>query len=129
RQYPFRSLVEGGARLAFGSDWPVSSAVPLDGIATAVTRRTAEGEPSGGWIPTELLDITTALDAYTAGVAHQAFADLRDAPWGTLALGSGADLVWLDTDPRSVAPQSIPNIQVLETWLAGRTTYRRAAAS
>ncbi|WP_433594275.1 amidohydrolase [Nocardia sp. CA-145437] len=128
RQYPFRSLAEGGARLAFGSDWPVSSAIPLDGIATAVTRRNAEGEPRGGWIPAELLDITTALDAYTAGVAHQAFADLRDAPWGTLAPGSAADLVWLDTDPRSSAPQSIPEIQVVETWLAGQTTYRRAAA-
>ncbi|GAB3206798.1 hypothetical protein GCM10027262_17550 [Nocardia tengchongensis] len=128
RQYPFRSLIDSGAHVAFGSDWPVSSEIPLDGIATAVTRRNAAGEPSGGWIPAELVDVTTALDAYTAGVAHQAFADRRAAPWGTLAPGSAADLVWLSSDPRYTAPQSIPGIQVLETWLSGRTTFRHDAA-
>ncbi|MFE3104062.1 amidohydrolase [Nocardia tengchongensis] len=128
RQYPFRSLIDSGAHVAFGSDWPVSSEIPLDGIATAVTRRNATGEPSGGWIPAELVDVTTALGAYTAGVAHQAFADRRAAPWGTLAPGSSADLVWLSSDPRYTAPQSIPRIQVLETWLSGRTTFRHDAA-
>ena len=107
RQYRMRSLDESGAPLAFGSDWPVSSGAPLDGIAVAVSRRTADGRPEGGWTPEEILTIERALIAYTAGVAEQAFAE---GHWGTIAPGASADLVWLDRDPRSTPPLELPGI-------------------
>ncbi len=60
-----RTLESSGAALAFGSDWPVSSGAPLDGIAVAVSRCTSEGEPAGGWTPEEVLPIEHALASYT----------------------------------------------------------------
>ena len=80
KQYRIRSIEESGAPLAFGSDWPVSSGAPLDGIAVAVSRQTTDGEPEGGWTPDEILPIERALSAYTAGVAYQAFAEGRLGP-------------------------------------------------
>src|SRR5690242_10572515 len=96
KQYRMHSLYESGAPLAFGSDWPVSSGAPLDGIAIAVSR--------GGWTREELLTVERALSAYTAGVAKQAFAE---GDWGTIRPGASADLVWLDTDPRTTSPDEI----------------------
>ena len=116
RQYRMASLVATGARLAHGSDWPVSSGAPLDGIAVGTSRRTAEGDPPQGWTPHEILPITTALSAYTAGVAYQAFAE---NDWGTIAPGASADLVWLDRDPRSTPVLDLPAITVRNTYLRG----------
>ncbi len=123
-QYRMRTLNESGATLAFGSDWPCSSAAPLDGLAVAISRTTLEGEPAGGWMPEEKLDPETALTAYTIGVATQAFADHTDAPWGLILPGASADLVWLDGDPRTTLPALLPNIGIRATFLAGTQTYR-----
>jgi predicted amidohydrolase YtcJ len=112
KQYRMHSLDESGAKLAFGSDWPVSSGAPLDGIAVAVSR--------GGWTPQEILTVERALSAYTAGVAEQAFAE---GQWGTIAPRMSADLVWLDTDPRATPPPELPAIRVRATYLAGRPVY------
>jgi predicted amidohydrolase YtcJ len=120
KQYRMRSLVESGAPLAFGSDWPVSSGAPLDGIAVAASRRTADGDPEGGWTPQEILPVERALGAYTAGVAHQAFAE---GQWGAITPGASADLVWLDSDPRTTPPLEIPAIRVRATYLTGRPRY------
>ena len=120
KQYRMHSLDESGAKLAFGSDWPVSSGAPLDGIAVAVSRQTAERVPEGGWTPREILGIEPALRAYTSGVAHQAFADGK---WGAIAPGASADLVWLDKDPRATPPLDIPAIRVRATYLAGKLVY------
>ena len=120
KQYRMRSLDESGARLAFGSDWPVSSGAPLDGIAVAASRQTAKGDPEGGWVPQEILGVEQALTAYTSGVAHQAFAD---GQWGAIAPGASADLVWLDKDPRTTPPLELPTIGVRATYLAGRPVY------
>lgn len=109
KQYRMRSLDESGATLAFGSDWPVSSGAPLDGIAVAVAR--------GGWTPHEVLPIEAALSAYTAGDAYQAFAEGR---WGALRPGASADLVWLDRDPRIT---DIGQVRVVETYLRGERVY------
>ncbi|MGW1995395.1 amidohydrolase [Embleya sp. NPDC001921] len=119
RQYPMRGLVDSGAPVSFGSDWPVSSHRPLEGIQVAVTRRTFEGTPSQGWTPRERLTVDQALDAYTGGVAHQAFADDRRV----LEVGGAADLVWLSADPRVVDPMALRRIAVLGTWLAGARTH------
>jgi predicted amidohydrolase YtcJ len=124
RQYQMATLVASGASLAFGSDWPVSSAAPLDGIAIATSRTTAEGLPAGGWVPQEILSTETALTAYSSGVARQAFADATTPSWGRLEIGASADLVWLAQDPRSTAPSAMSNIAINGTYLAGATTHR-----
>jgi predicted amidohydrolase YtcJ len=121
RQYPMASLLRSGAVLSMGSDWPVSSCRPLEGLPVAVTRQTAAGEPAGGWAPTERLPPEAALAAYTAGVAFQAF---EQHQWGTVAPGRRADLVWLERDPLGVGAAEWPGLRVLGTWLAGRRTWR-----
>ncbi|RZU63063.1 amidohydrolase [Zhihengliuella halotolerans] len=120
RQYPLRTLASTGATLSFGSDWPVSSGAPLEGIAVAASRQTEDGDPAGGWTPHEILGVDTALTAYTRAVAHQAFADAGSAAWGRLAPGVSADLVWLESDPRAVPPSALARLRVRETYLAGR---------
>lgn len=118
-QYRMHSLAETGATLAFGSDWPVSSGDPRDGLAIAASRRTVGGEPAGGWTPHEIVPMEAALGAYTSAVAHQAFADRADAPWGRIVPGARADLVWLARDPRAIDPHDLPRVAVRETYLAG----------
>lgn len=120
KQYPMRSLTSSGAPLALGSDWPVSSGAPLDGIAVAVSRRTATGDPEGGWTPHEILPIEDTLAAYTAGVAYQAFAE---GTWGRITPGASADLVWLDRDPRSAPVRDIPAVKVRATYLCGQPVF------
>ncbi|HKV17807.1 MAG TPA: amidohydrolase family protein, partial [Mycobacterium sp.] len=115
-----RSLAESGAPLAFGSDWPVSSGAPLDGISIAASRQTEAGEPEGGWTPDEILPIERALSAYTAGVAYQAFAE---DGWGQLDPGAAADLLWLNRDPRTTAALDLPALHVRATYLRGEPAY------
>ncbi len=119
-QYPMASLLASGAVLSFGSDWPVSSYRPLEGLAVAVTRQTPDGVPTGGWVPDECLPVPAALSAYTQGVAYQAF---EEAAWGTVSVGRRADLVWLSADPTTTAPLAWPGIGVRGTWLLGRRTW------
>jgi predicted amidohydrolase YtcJ len=118
-QYPFASLAATGAVISMGSDWPVSSHRPLDGLAVAVTRQTTGGDPVEGWLPQERLAPETALSAYTAGTAYQSFEEgLR----GLLTVGARADLVWLDRDPLTTAAREWPSVAVRGTWLGGRRT-------
>ena len=123
KQYRMRTLDASGARLAFGSDWPVSSGAPLDGIAIAVSRRTADGEPAGGWTPEEILTVDQALTAYTSTVAEQAFAGHAGPQWGTIGVGTSADLVWLDRDPRTTSALDVPGIRIRGTFLQGRQVH------
>ena len=121
RQYQLQTLHQSGAALAFGSDWPVSSGAPLDGIAVATSRRTAEGQPDGGWTPHEIVPIERALSAYTGAVAYQAFAQDN---WGRITTGASADLVWLDHDPRSTPALDLPGVGIRATYLRGAQAYR-----
>jgi len=121
RQYRMGSLLASGATLAHGSDWPVSSGAPLEGIAVGVSRLTVDGQPEGGWTPHEIIPIERALSAYTAGVAFQAFAENN---WGTITPGASADLVWLDRDPRTTPALQLPGITVRATYLRGRPVHR-----
>ena len=120
RQYPMASLLATGAVLSMGSDWPVSSYRPLEGLAVAVTRQTRDGMPAEGWVPHERLPVGSALSAYTQGVAYQAF---EEDAWGSVTVGRRADLVWLDRDPTTTEPATWPEIVVRGTWLAGRRTW------
>lgn len=120
RQYRMATLAGSGAPLALGSDWPVSSGRPLEGIAVGVSRQTAEGDPPGGWTPDEILPIECALSAYTAGVAYQGFAENT---WGRISAGASADFVQLDRDPRVTPPLELPTVGVRATYLMGRPAY------
>lgn len=122
-QYPIGSLVRGGARVSFGSDWPVSSHVPLDGIAVAVTRRGASGIGADApFLPEQAIPLDAALSAYTAGTAFQA-GDEADA--GTIEVGSRADLVLTSQDVTVVPPRELPDIEVEATWRAGVPVHGR----
>ena len=114
-QYPIASLAKAGVPLSFGSDWPVTGHHPVPGLATAVTRQTADHVPASGWIPDERVDVETALAAYTSGVAHQAFAEQE---WGRLLPGMRADLTLLSAEPMQVQTDRLADIEVLGTWLA-----------
>ncbi len=120
QQYRIRALVDAGGPVSYGSDWPVTSPDVLLGLRTAVTRQTGEGSPAGGWIPDERIELETALDLATRGVAYQARAE---GSRGTLFTGAAADLVWLSADPRSVDIAAIAEIQVCGTWLDGTRTF------
>lgn len=115
-QYRMRSAQEAGARISFGSDWPVAVPDVLAGIQTAVTRQNAEGQPADGWHPLERITVHEALDAATSGVAYQA-GDERTR--GTLRPGYRADLVWLDRDIRTLPPERITEATVRGTWRQG----------
>ena len=110
QQYPMASLLASGAVLSMGSDWPVSSHRPLQGLSVAVAR---------SWVPAERLPAESALAAYSPGVAYQAG---EERLWGTVGVGKRADLVWLEADPLVVEPAAWPQLRVLGTWLGGRAT-------
>lgn len=122
-QYPIGTLVRSGAHVSFGSDWPVSSHVPLEGIAVAVTRQTDDGQPPTGWIADERITVDDALTAYTAGTAHQAG---HESEAGTITVGARADLVQLPEDVTRVPPRELGRVPVSATWVAGRSTHRTA---
>lgn len=125
-QYRMRSAVDAGARISFGSDWPVTPPDVLTGIRTAVTRADADGDPEGGWHPEERLTLDEALDAATSGVHHQSGAERRR---GTLTPGSVADLVWLDRDIRRAPAARIADAIILGTWRRGHRTFSATTAA
>ena len=120
--YAFRSLLDAGARLAFGSDWTVAPLDPLLGIYAAVTRRTLDGKNPGGWIPEQKITVEEALRAYTAGDAYSVFAEQKR---GKLAPGYLADIVVLDHDLTRIKPEMIQDVQVVMTIVGGKTMYTR----
>ena len=118
--YAWRSLIDSGAHLAFGSDTPVESADPFAGIAAAISREDAKGEPFGGWQPLERVAREVALAGFTTEAAYAAFAETR---LGRLAPGFWADFVLLDRDPMFVPPGEVRQTKVLETWVAGKRAW------
>lgn len=124
--YAFRSLEETGAKLAFGSDWFVAPPTPLEGIYAAVTRRTLDDRNPGGWVPAQKITVEDALRAYTVGGAYASF---EEAEKGSLAPGKLADVVVLDRDLTTIAPETIRDARVLYTIVGGRVVFDRAKAS
>lgn len=121
--WPFRTLLDSGATLAFGTDSPVTDIDPIDAVYTAVTRRDADThEPLGGWLPEERITLAEALRAYTAGSAAAA---QRKGELGQLAPGMFADIVVLDPNPFELAPEDIQQAQVQATYVAGKKVYGR----
>ncbi|HEX2249781.1 MAG TPA: amidohydrolase, partial [Gemmatimonadales bacterium] len=120
--YAFRSLLDAGARLAFGSDWTVAPLDPIFGIYAAVTRRTLDGKHPGGWVPGEKITVEESLRAYTAGNAYGMYAENT---LGRLTPGYLADLVVLDRDLTRIPPQAIEDAAVLVTVVAGKVVYSK----
>lgn len=121
--YPIGSVVRAGGPLAFGSDWSVSSANPLEGIQVAVTRRGLDGKPEP-FLPGEAIDLATALAAYTIGSAR---ANGLDAETGSLEVGKLADLAVLEGNVFARPAAEIAKTRVLLTLLEGRPVYRDPA--
>lgn len=117
--YAFRSLLDSGARLAFGSDWTVAPLDPLQGIFAAVTRQTLDGKHPEGWVPEEKIGVDEALRAYTAANAWGAYRD----DTGVLRPGLRADLVVLDRDLTRIPPEAIREASVRFTVVGGRVVY------
>jgi predicted amidohydrolase YtcJ len=124
--YAFKSLLDTGARLCFGSDWPVAPFAPLTGIAAAVLRQTIDGANPGGWMPEQRLTVEQALIAYTANNAYAGFQENR---LGRLAPGYLADMVVLDQDLLRIDPQKITDAKVLRTIVAGQERFVAAGAA
>ncbi len=125
--YAFRSLLENGALLCFGSDWPGTSAAlyhvhPKDLIYAAVTRQTLKGEPPDGWFPEQRISVEEALRAYTVNNARAAFEeDVR----GTLSPGKLADLTVFDRNLLNIDPKEILQAEVLFTIVDGKIVHRK----
>jgi len=120
-QYPIGTLHAMGGPISFGSDWPVSSANPLEGLAVAVTRQTVDGRPDGGWMPEERLPILDAIGAYTRGSAHQAF-DETDR--GVIAAGMAADFTLVEADITAMAGGEIADVAAAGVWRDGEPVWR-----
>jgi predicted amidohydrolase YtcJ len=118
--YAWKSLLEAGARLAFGSDAPVESMDPLVGIHAAVTRQRADGQPEGGWYPEQRLTVGEAVHAYTLGAAY---ASGTEKERGSLVRGKLADVVILSHDIFNMAPQDLLEARVMATVFDGRVVY------
>lgn len=118
--YAWRSLLESGARLALGSDFPVEQVDPLLGFYAAVTRQDAASWPEGGWYPEEALTRQEALRGFTMDAAYAAF---QEESLGSLSPGKWADFVVLDGDIMTVPGPDILDVEVASTWLGGEMVY------
>ncbi len=114
--YPWRSVMTVGGRLAFGSDAPVEPADPWAGMAAAISRTDAKGEPFGGWFPKETVSREAALAGFTSDAAFAGFAEGR---FGRLVPGERADFVLVDRDPLLASPDEIRQTRVIEVWIGG----------
>ncbi|MBT8097961.1 MAG: amidohydrolase family protein, partial [Woeseia sp.] len=119
--YAFRTILDAGVNLTFGSDWPVAPLSPLQGVYAAVTRRTTDGLNPAGWLPQQKISVEEALIAYTS---TNAFANFEEDVAGTLEEGKRADFVVLNEDPRTIAPAAIGEIDVLATVINGEEVFR-----
>ncbi|XHS00152.1 amidohydrolase [Sphingomonas sp. DBB INV C78] len=120
--YAWQSMLKAGARLAFGSDFPVESPDPFAGLAAAISREDASGQPPGGWMPEQKLTMPQALSAFTRDAAFAGFAEDKI---GTLEPGRYADFLLLDRDILTATPAEIRATKVMETWVGGKRLWVR----
>ncbi len=119
--YAFRSLLDSGARLAFGSDWFVAPPTPIEGIYAAVTRRTLDGKNPDGWIPQQKITVEEALRAYTIDAAYAGFSE---ATLGSLEPGKLADLVVLGRNLFDTPPNELNTVPIRTTIVGGKVVYQ-----
>jgi predicted amidohydrolase YtcJ len=118
--YAFRSLLDAGATLAFGTDWTVAPLDPMLTIYAAVTRRTLDGKNSKGWVPEQKISVEETVRAYTMG---SAYAEFQENVKGSITPGKLADLVILSRDIFKIDPKEIEKVKVELTLVDGRVVY------
>ncbi len=119
--YAWRTFLDQGTVIAAGSDFPVELSNPFHGLYSAITRQDHQGMPQGGWYPEQALSREEALHGFTIGAAY---AGHMEEVVGTLEPGKWADFIVIDRDYFTVPTSEIWQIQVLETWLAGKKVYK-----
>jgi predicted amidohydrolase YtcJ len=120
RTYAFRSFLNHGVRLAFGTDWDVAPLNPLLTIDAAVTRATLDGKNQEGWFPEQKLTVAEAVEAYTIG---SAYAEFQENEKGSITPGKLADMVILSDDIFSIDPAKIRDVKVLKTFVGGKMVW------
>ncbi len=121
RAWVWHSIESTGGVLAFGSDWPVVTLNPWPGVQNALTRKTTEGNPPGGFVPQERISLEDAIKAYTLGAA---FAGHREKIEGSIEPGKLADLIVLDRDLFKIEPDQIAGTEILLTMVGGKVVYQ-----
>jgi predicted amidohydrolase YtcJ len=124
RAWAWRDIAKSGGTLAFGSDWPVVTLNPWEGVQNAVTRQTREGKPEGGWIPEQRISLAQAIEGYTLGAA---IGGRREKWEGSIEPGKFADMIVLEQDLFAIDPHQIANTEVLLTIVGGKTVYESPA--
>jgi hypothetical protein len=124
RTYAFRTFLDHGVRLAFGTDWEVAPLDPLLTVYAAVTRATLDGKNPNGWFPEQKLSVAEAIEAYTMG---SAYAEFQEKEKGSITPGKLADMVLLSDDIFSIVPEKIREVRVLKTFVGGRLVFDAAA--
>jgi predicted amidohydrolase YtcJ len=124
RTYAFRTFLNHGVRLAFGTDWEVAPLDPLLSVYAAVTRATLDGKNPSGWFPEQKLSVAEAIEAYTMG---SAYAEFQEKEKGSITPGKLADMVLLSDDIFSIVPEKIRNVRVLKTFVGGRLVFDASA--
>ena len=124
RTYAFRTFLDHGVRLAFGTDWEVAPLDPLLTVYAAVTRATLDGRNPNGWFPEQKLSVAEAIEAYTMG---SAYAEFQEKEKGSITPGKLADMVLLSDDIFSIVPEKIREVRVLKTFVGGRLVFDAVA--
>jgi predicted amidohydrolase YtcJ len=124
RTYAFRTFLDHGVRLAFGTDWEVAPLDPVLGLYAAVTRATLDGKNPNGWFPEQKLTVAEAVEAYTMG---SAYAEFQEKEKGSITPGKLADMVLLSDDIFTIAPENIRDVKVLKTIVGGKTVWDASA--
>ena len=120
--YAWRSMLQNGAKLAFGSDFPVESPDPWAGWAASFTRQDVSGQPFGGWRPQEAVTREQGWAGFTTGAAYAGFAEDKI---GRIAVGMRADFLIVDRDPLLAGPGDLRGTKVIETWIGGDRVWQR----
>jgi predicted amidohydrolase YtcJ len=123
RTYAFRTFLNHGVRLAFGTDWDVAPLNPMLTLYAAVTRATLDGKNPNGWFPEQKLTIAEAIEAYTVG---SAYAEFQENEKGSITPGKLADMVVVNEDLFSIASEKIREAKILKTFVGGKLVYEAA---
>lgn len=124
RTYAFRTFLDHGVHLAFGTDWDVAPLNPMFGLYAAVTRATLDGKNPKGWFPEQKLTVGEAVEAYTMG---SAYAEFQERDKGSITVGKFADMVLLSDDIFAIAPEHIRDVKVLKTIVGGKVVWDTSA--
>lgn len=120
--YAWRTFLDQGSKIACGSDFPVESPNPFEGLHAAVTRQNNAGVPAGGWYKNQAMTLTEAFRCFTLDAAYAAN---QEHVIGSLEPGKWADFILIDRDVFKVAPEQIGKTVVLQTWMGGKRVYKK----